>query len=472
MSVERRARSWHRDAALWWALGGAVVVAILAFEWSRRYGHNVCDDSLISLQYARNVAKGLGFVFNSGERVEGFTNFLWVALLALTHPLSDGSSAGFVRLAVTLSIVLAALDIVLLYRLGRLLWPGRVAPIVFAIGLCAPDNGYTVWAMQALESHLLIFGMLLASLFLWGEPSRVNRVGASLSLAAVLMTRPDAALFVAALGASELLWAWRSAEPKKALLRVVMIFGTTALVFGAYFTWRYQYFGYLLPNTFYVKASGLRGEAIERGWRYLNEFLADRAYAPLLALGAVVGIRDRIVGPLYAWALLYSGYVVYVGGDFYPGHRFFVVVIPIAALLSAYSLERLASWARDRWRLTPRPAWGIWGVGLALVATVTVRGLMVGPIQTEVIRWGHEVARVRALMEWLGEQAPPGASIVAGDIGSSGFYANLYVHDFFGIIDPVTAHQEQKRLGRGKAGHEKHADPDYLLEKEPTYIKR
>jgi len=472
MSKSERASEWHRDAASWWALGGAVAVAILAYEWSRRYGHNVCDDALISFQYARNVAGGLGFVFNPGERVEGFTNFLWTALLALVHPLSDGSSAGFVRLATAISIGLAALDIVLLYRLGRLLWPRRVAPIVFAIGLCALDNGYTVWAMMALESHLLIFTMLLACLFLWSKPSRANLVGAALSLTALMMTRPDAVLFVAILGASELLQAWRSDAPRQALLRAITIFGTTAVLFGAYFIWRYQYFGYFFPNTFYVKASGLRGEAIERGLRYLSGFLADRGYVPLLALGAVVGFRDRIVGPLLAWALLYTAYVVYVGGDFYPGHRFFVVLIPIAALLSAYTLARGAFWARDHWRSTPRPARGVWTVGLALVALVAVRGLMVGPIQTEVMRWGHEVARVRAFMEWLGEQAPPGASILTGDIGSSGFYANLYVYDYFGIIDPVTAHQEYKQLGRGKPGHEKHADADYLLGKRPTYIKR
>jgi hypothetical protein len=386
--------------------------------------------------------------------------------------MSDGTSAGFVGLAATMSITLAALDILLLARLGRLIWPRRVAPIVFALGLCALDNGYTVWAMQALESHLLIFIMLTACLFLWSEPGRWNAAGAAISLAAAMMTRPDATLFVAVLGASELFWAWRSDEPKQALLRVITIFGTTALFFGVYFVWRYEYFGYLFPNTYYVKASGLRGDAIARGWRYLNEFLADRAYVPLLVLGAVAGIRDRVVGPLFVWVLLYSGYVVYVGGDFYPGHRFFVVLIPIAALLSAYTLQRVASWVGARWSSTLRPAWGVWTVGLALVATVAVRGLLVGPLQTEIIRWGDEVARVRAFMEWLGEQAPPDASIVTGDIGSSGFYANLYVYDYFGIIDPITAHQEQARLGRGKAGHEKHADPDYLLGKRPTYIKR
>ena len=259
MSVERSGTGRDRDAALWWALGGALLVAGLAFEWSRRYGYNVCDDSLISLQYARNVAEGLGFVFNPGERVEGFTNFLWVALLALAQPISGGTSAGFVHLAATMSIALAAVDILLLYRLGRLIWPRQLAPIVLALGLCAVDNGYTVWAMQALESHLLIFTMLAAGLLLWREPSRWSGPGAALCLAAAMMTRPDAALFVAVLGASELLWAWRSNEPKPALMRVVAIFGTTALLFGVYFLWRYDYFGYLFPNTYYVKASGLRG---------------------------------------------------------------------------------------------------------------------------------------------------------------------------------------------------------------------
>lgn len=460
-----------RHAEVYWALAAMLLVVVLSFEWSALYHRNVCDDTLISLQYARNVAEGRGFVFNPGERVEGFTNFLWVVFLALAYPLSDGTSAGFVHFATAMSIVLAALDILLLYRLGRLMWPGSLAPVVLALALCALDNAYTVWAMQALESHLLLFAMLAACLFLWGEPSRWNALGAALALAATMMTRPDAVLFVAILGAGELRWACRADVPRRALLRPIAILGMTALVFGVYFVWRYQYFGYLLPNTYYVKASGLRGEALARGLRYLSQFLSDRAYVPLLALGAVVGIRDRIVGPLLVWALLHSAYVVYVGGDFYPGHRFFVVLIPIAALLCAYTLQRAASWAHARWSNVPRP-WWVWGIGALLIGTVGVRGLLVGPVQTEIVRWGSEVARTRAFMEWLGEQAPPGASIVTGDIGSSGYYAKLHVYDYFGLIDPFTAHQKRERLGRGKAGHEKHADPDYLLEKRPTYIKR
>ena len=42
----------------------------------------VQDDAYISFRYARNLADGLGLVWNAGERVEGYTNFLWTLMLA------------------------------------------------------------------------------------------------------------------------------------------------------------------------------------------------------------------------------------------------------------------------------------------------------------------------------------------------------------------------------------------------------
>src|SRR3954454_18585635 len=42
----------------------------------------VNDDAYISFRYARNLAEHGQLVFNLGERVEGYTNFLWTVLLA------------------------------------------------------------------------------------------------------------------------------------------------------------------------------------------------------------------------------------------------------------------------------------------------------------------------------------------------------------------------------------------------------
>src|SRR5689334_13930344 len=46
----------------------------------------VADDQFVSMRYAENLARGMGLVWNAGgERVEGFTNPLWVAYMTLFH---------------------------------------------------------------------------------------------------------------------------------------------------------------------------------------------------------------------------------------------------------------------------------------------------------------------------------------------------------------------------------------------------
>lgn len=54
------------------------------------------DDEMISMRYARNLAHGFGLVYNpGGDRVEGFSNPLWVFYMALLHllPVSPRRSA-------------------------------------------------------------------------------------------------------------------------------------------------------------------------------------------------------------------------------------------------------------------------------------------------------------------------------------------------------------------------------------------
>jgi hypothetical protein len=55
-----------------------------ATRWLR--GPVAFDDAYVSFRYAENLVHGLvhghGLVFNPGERVEGYSNFLWVLLAA------------------------------------------------------------------------------------------------------------------------------------------------------------------------------------------------------------------------------------------------------------------------------------------------------------------------------------------------------------------------------------------------------
>src|SRR5512135_2318497 len=111
-AAERRAEL-RRWAVIVIALAGALATILFANQWSLEYLRNVVDDSLISMNYARRLASGDGLVFNPGEHVEGYTNFLWTVSMAPVWWFSRLFHADFVRGCVGLSIGVAALDVVL-----------------------------------------------------------------------------------------------------------------------------------------------------------------------------------------------------------------------------------------------------------------------------------------------------------------------------------------------------------------------
>ena len=62
-----------------WLAGGVVLLYLIHVA----YLAGVAEDAFISFRYARNLVAGAGLVWNPGEApVEGYTNFLWVLLLA------------------------------------------------------------------------------------------------------------------------------------------------------------------------------------------------------------------------------------------------------------------------------------------------------------------------------------------------------------------------------------------------------
>ncbi|MGB7063098.1 MAG: hypothetical protein WBF13_12190, partial [Candidatus Zixiibacteriota bacterium] len=63
------------------AILSLIISLILLFHVN--YLRFVCDDAFISFRYAKNFVEGHGLVYNIGEKVEGYSNFLWTLLLSL-----------------------------------------------------------------------------------------------------------------------------------------------------------------------------------------------------------------------------------------------------------------------------------------------------------------------------------------------------------------------------------------------------
>src|SRR5688500_675742 len=123
---------------------GLPLVVLGIFVWRVRL-HTV-DDAYISFRYARNFARGWGLVYNEGERIEGYTNFLWTVLLGL------GIKVGLpaVGTAKVLGTVSACGALAIVYQLSRRLRPLRAMPAL-ATWLCASTlvfAGYGVFGLE------------------------------------------------------------------------------------------------------------------------------------------------------------------------------------------------------------------------------------------------------------------------------------------------------------------------------------
>ena len=131
----------------------ALVVACLAVEfpqlWAERW---VQDDAYVSFRYARNLVRGDGLTYNAGEKVEGYSNFLWTVLAAA--PLAAGADDPLPFMhAVSAALWWATYALLLAICIalwGEGLW---VAPL--ALLPVALQWSFNMWCFSGMETPLM-----------------------------------------------------------------------------------------------------------------------------------------------------------------------------------------------------------------------------------------------------------------------------------------------------------------------------
>src|ERR1700692_2518820 len=134
------------------------VPALVALLARLLTGPHPIDDAYITFRYARNLAEGLGLVYNPGEWVLGTTAPLWAILLAGGYLLGITDLAW---LATLLSAICDAASAVLLVALGlRLGWRPAGAAL---IGLAWALNPMSIaFATGGMETSLFVLMALVA----------------------------------------------------------------------------------------------------------------------------------------------------------------------------------------------------------------------------------------------------------------------------------------------------------------------
>lgn len=450
----------------------------LMFLHGARYLRYTSDDAYISYRYAHNLAGGEGLVWNPGEAVEGYSNFLWVMALAAFDLLGADLVWAGRWLGFTLAIAAGAAAYLLVQEVAGRGVLARYAGVTAALALAA-SGPFALWSYAGLETSL--FALLVtgaAILHIREERAETPPIsGAVWALAA--MTRPDGVLLFAVSAcfkAGGLLIAVDGEDDtdvRRARFRNAALWaGGFAALFVPYFAWRYAYYGWPFPNSYYAKVgSGI--DQYRRGLRYLVEF--SQQYAAWLILLAPIAVVFRAVqrsAGIYILAMLaaWGAYIVYVGGDGLLRFRFFAEVLPLLYALIAASVAGLLTLVRvddervDTLRLA---AGGIVAAGLLafmLQATpsepyaVGVRG------EREAVRERAEIGR------WLRANAQDDASIALMAAGAIPFESQLVTIDMLGINDEYIGHRPVNVGSRlAAAGHEKY-DSQYVLARQPDAV--
>lgn len=448
-AIAARLASLGRPAGLALLLAGALLHARAGYFQDDLSGHaRGSDDAYISYRYAQNLACGHGLVFNPGERVEGYSNLLYVLLLA---PFSRvGGPDTLYPISVALNLLCAAGAWALFARLAaRRLSPARAGAASLLFGLCPM---IWLWTASGMETPLF----LLLQVALWlavegavrGTRERLAVLAAVVALS--VLVRADG-FIVPSLAVIYLAVAGRKREARVAGATLV---ATLAVLVG----WRLCYYGPPLPNTYYAKVSGPVGERVLEGTLQLLGIVLHAGILPhlaalLVAAAAAVKTAAPRGGPRVGFesflGLGWLGYWLYVGGDVF-AERMLLILFPIGILLLLDPA------------LFPLPARS------ARVLVVLTALFQLLPLAVDT-RFGYTLDRYDrwvSLGRHLAQDRYAGRLLAVDAAGKIPFYSGLPVVDMLGLNDAHIAHQP---AGYFEAGHNKY-DPDYVLARRPDLI--
>src|SRR3989344_5343225 len=250
----------------------AALVFIIFPKWT-------IDDAYIIFRYAENFANHGALTWNVGEPpIEGYTGVLWTAVLA------GFIKFGFSPIAVShVAGILAFFAgwLLLFLSLRKLNLPDLISSVILLLYATSPI--LFTHALGGLETLLFIDAILLSFYFLLSA----KETPLFLSLLFTSLTRPEGVAltmaFIIAAGISKFkheredfrFWLWK----------FIVFYLFPALI---YFIWRANYYGALLPNTFYAKkGNGISLNNLIDISRFLRTFFA----APLLAAALLLSFE-------------------------------------------------------------------------------------------------------------------------------------------------------------------------------------
>jgi len=285
------------------------------------------DDAYITFRYAANYVDGHGLVFNIGEQVEGYTNFLWLLFMIIGRLLTF-DLALFSKI---LGLFCSSVSLVMIFLTGRLIDRENAILPGLACLIAGAMYSFAYWSVAGLETAAFSL-MVISSLYFYLRRSFF--VVPVLILATLL--RPEGGLLFLFVCAYDIL-SYRKFN--RYITTIIVAYILSLMPLGVF---KLVYFGGLFPNPFYAKTDFTFYKYYD-GLKYVGRYFLHYLGAGLFILPAIFAIkrRDRVFRTILLFLLIYIVYIILVGGDVLKVHRFFVPLMPLFAVCIIYGLSAI-----------------------------------------------------------------------------------------------------------------------------------
>ncbi len=415
----------QQQSVNWYFFLGTIVVC-------RLLAHHVfplLDDAYITFRYARNLASGLGFVYNAGEWVQGITCPGFGVMLAEFNWLG-------IDLPTFVPLLNVAIDLLIFYLAVTYVLnsfdSANVAIFGFLFAVSPACNYICVGGMEV--NLFLVVSLLSIILFTSGRP-----VWGILLASLSIFLRPEGVLLIA------LLFIRILYSRQYRLLLIATIW--TAVTAAVYILVSYRFYGTILPQSIVAK-SGLVGSSFFHVFqRLIFPDYFGIVLLPLAIIGAIsLWRRNRSAAIVIEWSALYA--------------LAYLIARPMIA--SWYTLPiqfSLLLFGSNGFVILVQKSVKLWK--WIVVIPVWVFGLLA------ILVWGG-VATIhgeqsskknvfRPLAQFCSREDMFGKTIATYDIGVLGYYSNAIIYDMTGLVwlPAKTTPDFQSVVGK--------FSPDYLM---------
>jgi hypothetical protein len=266
------------------------------------------EDAAMLMRYSQHVAQGNGIVFNIGAKpVDGATDFLFMVSVAGLQVIGLPIAVG-VRLLGFVSHVLTVLVVYWGVRRSYAEMPPSeilafisaaylaVGPGMCYVSMYFGTPFFALWAAIAWYFAMRIRMESQRNSLAWGFG------GASLLMS---LTRPEG-VFLTVFMLVALIFLLGGRGASKVLYATAILF---AVVGGSYFFWRWWYFGYPLPNPYYIKGNSLfYGSSMGKSLGNTLALTLPCVLAFVLAFrnGETARFAQFVLIPVAGWVLIWG----------------------------------------------------------------------------------------------------------------------------------------------------------------------